>query len=183
MSPLEPTKELVHVPLRLPSHLQSADVGALLEAMEVKWPVRRSQTDAEVEVPKRDAVQKWKDKVASVALVNSGSASIRADRGRLDLVLFVKGKLVALVECKASSRRHDGLFAALNARRAILESRADSDWVPTVAEFAETWLGIKRATTTWVEAVSTALLGDWVDEIDRTSWGGHDHLAVDHVNR
>lgn len=37
-----------------------------------------------------------------------------------------------------------GLFAALNARRAIIESRTVDGWKPTVDEFARTWLCIAR---------------------------------------
>jgi hypothetical protein len=39
-------------------------------------------------------------------------------------------------------------------------------WKPTVDEFARTWLGISRPDEDWLEAVSTALLGNWVDLLD-----------------
>lgn len=55
------------------------------------------------------------------------------------------------------------MAAALHARRAILECADDDDWRPTVAAFSRTYLGITRTDGQWLEAVSTALLGDWID--------------------
>ncbi|MEV7885189.1 hypothetical protein ACWD3I_25305 [Streptomyces sp. NPDC002817] len=66
---------------------------------------------------------------------------------------------------KAARARH-GVFAALNARQAILETRTVDGWKPTVAEFARMWLDIPNPDTEWLEAVSTALLGSWVDLLD-----------------
>ncbi|MGQ4434336.1 hypothetical protein [Streptomyces sp. SAS_260] len=66
----------------------------------------------------------------------------------------------------AEERERLGIFAALNARRAVLESRTVDGWKPTVDEFARTWLGIRRPDKNWLEAVSTALLRDWVDLLD-----------------
>ncbi|MFF7644043.1 hypothetical protein [Streptomyces canus] len=65
-----------------------------------------------------------------------------------------------------AARARLGVFAALNARQAILETRTVDGWKPAVAEFASMWLGIPNPDTEWLEAVSTALLGSWVDLLD-----------------
>ncbi|MGQ4389915.1 hypothetical protein [Streptomyces sp. SAS_270] len=112
------------------------------------------------------------EKIRSLSLV--GVAPQRADH-RPDAVLVeqVDGQLrMMLVEVKWSARAEErerarlGIFAALNARRAVLESRTVDGWKPTVDEFTHTWLGIRRPDEDWLEAVSTALLGDWVDLLD-----------------
>ncbi|MEV4193789.1 hypothetical protein [Streptomyces toxytricini] len=60
----------------------------------------------------------------------------------------------------------EAVAAALHARRAILESVDDTDWRPTVAAFSRRYLGIGRTDEQWLEAVSTALLGNWVSVLD-----------------
>ncbi|MFF3863631.1 hypothetical protein [Streptomyces sp. NPDC002209] len=51
--------------------------------------------------------------------------------------------------------------AALAARQAILESETVDGWKPAVADFASTFLGLSRPNAEWLEAMSTALLGNW----------------------
>lgn len=58
------------------------------------------------------------------------------------------------------------MLAAFRARHAILNTRTDGDWKPAVEEFARTWLSIAKVTQDWLEAVSTALLGSWADQLD-----------------
>ncbi|WP_208809265.1 hypothetical protein [Streptomyces nojiriensis] len=60
----------------------------------------------------------------------------------------------------------EAVAAALQARRAILECTDDNDWKPTVAAFSQTYLGVARTDPQWLEAVSTALLGNWIDVLD-----------------
>ncbi|MGW2056755.1 hypothetical protein ACWCOZ_23070 [Streptomyces sp. NPDC001840] len=104
------------------------------------------------------------------------------------LVRRVDGQLrTLLAQVKWSSHTRErerarlGIFAALNARRAVLESRTVDGWKPTVAEFARTWLGVRRADEDWLEAVSTALIGAWVDLLeehllDEVAEPGLEHL-------
>ncbi|WP_329202747.1 MULTISPECIES: hypothetical protein [unclassified Streptomyces] len=63
------------------------------------------------------------------------------------------------------TRARHTIAAALNARRTILESTGLNDWKPTVAAFGRRHLGLTSSDATWLEAVSTALLGDWLDEL------------------
>jgi hypothetical protein len=65
-----------------------------------------------------------------------------------------------------AARARLGVFAALNARRAIIETRTVDGWKPAVAELASMWLDIPSPDAEWLEAVSTALLGSWVDLLD-----------------
>ncbi|MEU6688119.1 hypothetical protein [Streptomyces sp. NPDC046832] len=82
-----------------------------------------------------------------------------------DLVLSVRGQLVALVEFKRwKGGTALAVFAALAARRAMLEGW--EHWEKTVEDFARTWLPIPKVTAQWHEAVSTALIGDWADALD-----------------
>lgn len=78
--------------------------------------------------------------------------------------LVVQAKLASYGAERAKASL--GVFAALNARQAILETRTVDGWKPAVAEFASMWLKIPNPDTEWLEAVSTALLGSWVDLLD-----------------
>ncbi|MGW7317402.1 hypothetical protein [Streptomyces sp. NPDC054865] len=59
--------------------------------------------------------------------------------------------------------------AALAARQAILESETVDGWKPAVAEFVNRLLGISRPNAEWLEAMSTALLGNWCSPPDTTT--------------
>ncbi|MGA5498744.1 hypothetical protein ACPCSP_30795 [Streptomyces cinereoruber] len=83
--------------------------------------------------------------------------------GRILMLFLVRaGNSDPTVRAEAES----AVAAALSARRAILESGRADDWKPTVSLFARTYLGISRTDEEWLEAVSTALLGNWVDVLE-----------------
>nr|WP_024126219.1 hypothetical protein [Streptomyces sp. FR1]AHE38838.1 Hypothetical protein pFRL3_61 [Streptomyces sp. FR1] len=111
---------------------------------------------------------------ASLAFLETVSQPERQDRGPdYILVDLVDGQLrTLLVQAKWApygaerERARLGVFAALNARGAILGTRTVDGWKPAVAEFAATWLGIPNPDSEWLEAVSMALLGNWVDLLD-----------------
>ncbi|MEU9575442.1 hypothetical protein AB0D62_37575 [Streptomyces massasporeus] len=114
------------------------------------------------------------EKVASLFLTTAAQPSPEPEELDIDCVLVqeVDGQLRTwLFQAKWAhgterARARLGIFAALNARKAILESKTVDGWKPAVAEFAATWLGIPRPDERWLEAVSTALLGNWVDLLD-----------------
>ncbi|MGW0188193.1 hypothetical protein ACWDV7_20810 [Streptomyces sp. NPDC003362] len=68
--------------------------------------------------------------------------------------------LDALAEAPSVPARA-ALSAALAARSAAIEGDADA-----IDAFSRTWLGLSRLEA-WREAVETALLGDWVEELGR----------------
>ncbi|WP_019061417.1 hypothetical protein [Streptomyces prunicolor] len=111
------------------------------------------------------------EKMCSIAFLGGVAKPEPRERGADYIwVQQVDGQLRTLaVQAKWSpydaeaERARLGVFAALNARRAILETRTVDGWKPAVAEFASMWLGIAHPDEEWLEAVSTALLGDWVD--------------------
>ncbi|ARE79482.1 hypothetical protein B6R96_36305 (plasmid) [Streptomyces sp. Sge12] len=80
------------------------------------------------------------------------------------LVFGLRSRFANAPEARAEAR--EAVAAALQARRAILESVDDMDWRPTVAAFSSRYLGIGRADWQWLEAVSTALLGNWTSVLD-----------------
>ncbi|MFD3719887.1 hypothetical protein [Streptomyces sp. NPDC058674] len=83
--------------------------------------------------------------------------------GRMLMLYLVRaGASDPAVRAEAES----AVAAALCARRAILESEGVDDWKPAVASFARTYLGVSRTDGEWLEAVSTALLGNWVDALE-----------------
>ncbi|MET9852204.1 hypothetical protein ABZY57_04530 [Streptomyces sp. NPDC006450] len=89
---------------------------------------------------------------------------------RLLAILVGRMLMLFLVRAGASdpavrAEAESAVAAALCARRAILESEGVDDWKPAVASFARTYLGISRTDGEWLEAVSTALLGDWIDAL------------------
>lgn len=112
--------------------------------------------------------------ICSIAFLGSVAKPEPRERGAdFTWVQQVDGQLRTLVvqakwapygaEC---ARARLGVFAALNARQAILQTRTVDGWKPAVAEFASMWLDIPNPGTEWLEAVSTALLGSWVDLLD-----------------
>ncbi|MEU0110622.1 hypothetical protein ABZ313_35400 [Streptomyces sp. NPDC006251] len=114
------------------------------------------------------------EKILSLALLSTPPTPRASDHG-VDAILVqhVDGQLRTwLIQAKRAPYGHQrerarlGIFAALNARRAILETPTLDGWKLAVSEFATTWLGIPHADEQWLEAVSTALLGDWVDLLD-----------------
>ncbi|WP_328741238.1 hypothetical protein OHA91_39535 (plasmid) [Streptomyces erythrochromogenes] len=157
-----PSTELVHVPCRLPAHMNRAEVAHLLRA--------------EMDKPRRAEVARLRDNVSSLTLL--AGATSPPTGNMLVMSAWAHRRLVNTVKAERHKGRPEALFAALNARRAILESRAIGDWKAVVTEFARTWLGIRRVTQDWMEAVFTALIGTWVDEIDRSSSAGHDEEAI-----
>ncbi|MET7534712.1 hypothetical protein [Streptomyces goshikiensis] len=157
-----PSTELVHVPFRLPAHINMAEVAHLLRA--------------ELDKTRRAEVARLQDNVASVTLLTGATPPPTGNM--LVMSAWAHRQLVNTVKAERHKGRPEALFAALNARRAILESRADGDWKAVVTEFARTWLRIRRVTQDWMEAVFTALIGTWVDEIDRTAGDGHDEEAI-----
>jgi hypothetical protein len=118
------------------------------------------------------------EKAATVTLIPSLATPLpqTVDLPGADLVLrdYVDGRLRTYIlhakcpKCRGlgGDQARLGVFAALNARRAILESQTLDGWKPAVAEFAQTWLGVRSVTERWLEATSTALLGDWVALLD-----------------
>lgn len=114
------------------------------------------------------------DKICSIAFLGSVAKPEPRERGAdFTWVQQVDGHLRTFVfQAKCApygaerERARLGVFAALNARRAILQTRTVDGWKPAVAEFASMWLGIPNPDTEWLEAVSTALLGSWVDLLD-----------------
>ncbi|WP_369228471.1 hypothetical protein AB5J52_48370 (plasmid) [Streptomyces sp. R39] len=157
-----PSTALVHIPLSAAlESLPSAALATLRDALGLA--VAPFTVGGELALA---------EKVRTIALLPAAS---KPDRSGPDAVVVkrVDGQLrMWLVEAK-SSRHHAGrerarlgIFAALNARRAILETPTLDGWKPAVDEFARTWLGISKPDEDWLQAVSTALLGDWVDLLD-----------------
>ncbi|MBK3531066.1 hypothetical protein JHN61_04520 [Streptomyces sp. MBT67] len=86
--------------------------------------------------------------------------------------LFILGLRSRQGSSPGAREAEKAVAAALEARRAILDCVDDDGWRPTVAAFSRTHLGIGRTDRKWLEAVSTALLGDWVDVLDAHPPGG-----------
>ncbi|MFD8023938.1 hypothetical protein ACFV6G_26385 [Streptomyces lavendulae] len=162
-----PSTELVHVPLRLPAHISMAEVAHLLRAG--------------LDRPRRAEVARLRENVGSVTLL--AGANPPPTGNMLVMSAWAHRQLLNTVAVERRTGRPEALFAALNARRAILKSQVKDDWKAVVAEFARRWLGIRRVTPDWLEAVFTALIGNWIDEIDRTAGDGHDEKAVTQLGR
>ncbi|MBA4866189.1 hypothetical protein H1V43_33675 [Streptomyces sp. PSKA54] len=177
--------ELVHVPmppefLAALVHSSGVSVEGLLQELRGDLVLRPPSNAPAPAVPAPEPA--IAEKVRTVSLVHATPQ--QADHGA-DVVLVqrVDGQLrtlLAQVKWSPHTRERErarlGIFAALDARRAILESRTVDGWKPTVDEFARTWLGIRRADEDWLEAVCTALLGDWVDLLDEVAERGLNHL-------
>ncbi|MGW2331698.1 hypothetical protein ACWC5C_38940 [Streptomyces sp. NPDC001700] len=176
----EPSKELVHVPFSFsrPQMISKA-----------------SQLAAELRGARREVVEfgqavadvvRWQDKICSLALV---TGRLRLETPREPDIIWVRNGLVLLVEMKTSADRwareygQTGVFAALNARQAILKSRVDGDWKSAVDEFARTWLGVSKVTEDWLEAVSMALIGDWVNALDDHTFSGAVDICLQRLKR
>ncbi|MFD4116890.1 hypothetical protein ACFWSJ_26000 [Streptomyces niveus] len=159
----ESSKELVHVPLS--SSLPRTISAASEFAAELRNARREVAKFGQAIV---DAFR-WQETVRSLALV---TGELRPETPSGPDLIWVKNGLIYLVQLKSSADRwardygQTGVFAALNARRAILNSRVDGDWKPVVDEFARTWLMVSKVTEDWLEAVSMALIGDWVNALD-----------------
>ncbi|MFD3719893.1 hypothetical protein [Streptomyces sp. NPDC058674] len=82
--------------------------------------------------------------------------------GRILLLFTVRA---CSSDSKVSAEAETAVAAALHARSTFLGSAGTDEWKSAVASFARTYLGISRTDAEWLEAVSTALLGDWVDAL------------------
>jgi hypothetical protein len=84
----------------------------------------------------------------------------------LDRVFLALGRLAIFdPDPKVRATAQEAVAEALQARWAILESAGLNDWKPVVSRFARKHLGVGRTDAEWLEAVSTALLGNWVDAL------------------
>lgn len=161
----QPSADLVAVPrfrvAQLPLHVR-ADLAEARRALTGRRPAETDLGTALAET------------ICSITFLGSVAKPEPRERGAdFTWVQQVDGHLRTLVvQAKwapygaEAARARLGVFAALNARRAILETRTVDGWKPAVAEFATMWLGIPNPDTEWLEAVSTALLGSWVDLLD-----------------
>ncbi|KUN58856.1 hypothetical protein AQJ46_42030 [Streptomyces canus] len=162
----QPSADLVAVPhvrvAHLPRHVR-AELAAARRALASRRPAERGLGTAPAET------------IYSIAFLGSAATTEPRERGAdFTWVQQVDGQLrTMVVQAKRAPysaeavRARLGVFAALNARQAILESRTVDGWKPAVAEFVSMWLGVPNPDTEWLEAVSTALLGSWVDLLDQ----------------
>ncbi|WP_415939919.1 hypothetical protein [Streptomyces sp. 039-1] len=157
-----PSAELVHVPGRLKAR-PNAGAPRYLPVM-VSSPGHLSPRMTHQADPL--AV-----KVRSLHLLTASAGDAPARAQRVVCYRQTLNNYVALYRSATTARVRErarlAVFAALNARRAILESPTQDGWKATVAEFTQTWLGIAKPGERWLEAASTALLGDWVDLLDK----------------
>ncbi|EGX58485.1 MULTISPECIES: hypothetical protein [Streptomyces] len=161
----QPSADLVAVPRFRLAQLPLDVRGELAEARRALAGRRPAASDVATSLS---------EKICSIAFLGGVAKPEPRERGAdWTWVQQVDGQLRTLVvQAKwapygaEAARARLGVFAALNARRAILETRTVDGWKPAVAEFAATWLGIPNPDTEWLEAVSTALLGSWVDLLD-----------------
>ncbi|GLW04366.1 hypothetical protein Slala05_79960 [Streptomyces lavendulae subsp. lavendulae] len=82
-----------------------------------------------------------------------------------DILLFLAIETLTTSDSQGRADAQEAVIAALSARRSILESAGAGDWKPVVARFAQRHLGVSGVDERWLEAVSTALLGNWVDAL------------------
>ncbi|MEU0343772.1 hypothetical protein ABZ092_33665 [Streptomyces bobili] len=162
----QPSADLVAVPhvrvAQLPLHVRAE----LAEARRALAGRRPTESDLGTVLA---------ETIYSIAFLGSAATPEPRERGAdFTWVQQVDGQLRTLVvQAKRApygaerARARLGVFAALNARQAILESRTVDGWKAAVAELASMWLGIPNPDTEWLEAVSTALLGSWVDLLDQ----------------
>lgn len=92
------------------------------------------------------------------------------------LLLFIGHVAQLDPDLETRERAREVMTDALAARRAILESTGSQDWQPAVARFARKHLGITSADAEWLEAVSTALVGNWIDALEADHGGTLHHL-------
>lgn len=163
-SGFRPSAELVAVSRRMLRHLPPKTVA--------QYAARRDLTRMQPSAPA--AAVEFAAKARTVSLARTMPEPNR-DAGGPDSVLSRRVDDVLRMwafdtkrasPCVERKKAWLGIIAALNARRLILECRTPDGWKAAVDEFARTWLAIRRPDEEWLEAVSTALLGDWVDLLD-----------------
>ncbi|MFE5113504.1 hypothetical protein [Streptomyces sp. NPDC056663] len=160
---ITPSTALVHLPRRA---LGRITPNAMAPAFTAQT------TDSDLFAASFTQALTFAEKARSVSLIRDRSAATGTGVDAM-AVEKVDGQLrLWIIQAKWSrspasrERARLGVFAALNARRAILESRTVDGWKAAVGEFASTWLNVPIVTEQWLEAVSTALLGDWVNVLD-----------------
>ncbi|MDX3065879.1 MULTISPECIES: hypothetical protein [Streptomyces] len=158
----QPSADLVAVPrsrvVKLPPHVR-ADLEATVRALALPRPAESGLGGGLAETIRTIALLRGVEKPEPCEHGADWIWVQRVDGQLRTLVVQAKWALYGAER----ERARLGVFAALNARRAILETRTIDGWKPAVAEFAATWLGIPNPDNEWLEAVSTALLGNWVD--------------------